>query len=364
LLVIQSSKKCYDLYSFNEVVPFKDFITPVIQNNNFYSTNDYINFLGNEYKKELNSILTFQKSVFFHIYSHKTDMYIFQILFEKYGKTEAYMNAYAASEVIESELRQNKAFMSFLKYNLTFRKHVQHEKLDWKENYSTFRVSNKFIAKSNSEIVKECSGDGFLIEIDMRGADILFLSFVNFLHRKNYDLMKLIVKNGIYNSVDMFDDYNYKEKKNKIIVGLYATRHKTEIQEKTKKLIKSLDLEDFFDYIINNDSFYLPNGVKRTNEHGCAIYCQTLTSIFFMRIIVNSLIKYLRENKLGTVVCSKHDSIIIKTNTIDFNLDSLYIDTRGKWFNYLGKDIQVSEQDEKIFNVLFKNNVKIAKLND
>lgn len=347
-----------------------------VNNYKYYHTIDDIRLMvdDDEYYNEIlskfNDVKLYNSDVFFKLYNNIRDVDMFIKLHnDMLTNTDKFINAYKSTEYISRYVINNKSVKSFLNYNLEFRKNVYKfdNKLyfnniddsffNWKENYKTFRISNSFQNMSDSKIIDNIiniDDDEHIIELDIRSADLLFILFLNFLYNRN-DKFKNISNKGVYDSVTVLDQYmDYSEKKKQLLILLYSIEYGKELTEIQKKVIKELDLVDFISYIISNKSICLPNGIYRTKKNNLAYYGQTLTSLM-LRIIINSLMSDYN------IILSKHDSIFIKTKK-GVNINDLYIKIYGTYFNFNQEDYFIDEKFEKLFNIMFKKNIKIKQL--
>ena len=346
------------------------------KNEHTYTYDDFSNYLYKDYdlKSEFEIIKEFNKSPFFTIYKKVNDLITFKELFEDIFNSELFIRAYKASENIKETIFNNESVKSFYNYNLRFRQIVQNlnndflvnwtnnnEFFNWKENYSTFRITNSFVTLPNKEIKQYIKSDKFILELDVKASDLLFVLFLSFIQNNNKELLDNIYKNGVYNIVKALEAKEYKDKKLELLISLYSITKNTVLSEEQKSIIKELNLEPFIDYLFNTEYIYLCNGIKRKNEHPVAIYGQSATSIF-IRIILNSLHIYLESNKLGKVLYSKFDSIIFEFNTKTFDFNRFFVYIKDINFNFCGKDYKITSEYEKLFNIIFRKNYVIREL--
>ena len=373
------------LYNFNnQIIDLSTFIS-INKNDNYdlllnpainhYTYEDFLNYLNGSYNlnSEFEIIREFNNSPFFHIYNKVRDLNLFRELFEDIFHSFELIRTYNASEKIRNEIFRNESIKSFYKYNIEFRNNINYfnndflvnwnnrEFFNWKENYSTFRITNSFVTLPNNEIKQYIKSDKKIFELDVKASDLLFILFLSFLQNKNKDLINKIYKHGVYNIVKSLEAKEYKDRKLELLILLYSITKNTILSIEQKNIIKELNLEYLVDYLLNNDYIYLCNGIKRKNEHPIAIYGQSATSIF-IRLIINSLKRYLDENNLGRILYSKFDSIIFEFDEKEFDFNKFFVYIKDVNFNFCGKDYLMTEEYEKLFNIVFRKNYLIREL--
>ena len=373
------------LYNFNnQIIDLSTFIKIDNTSNydlllnpayNQYTYEDLSNYLNGSYnlKDEFETIREFNNSPFFRIYNKVRDLNLFRELFEDIFPSLELIRAYKASEKIRNEIFRNESIKSFYKYNLEFRNNTlkfdnnflinwnNKEFFNWKENYSTFRITNSFVTLPNSEIRQYIKSDKKIFELDVKASDLLFILFLSFFQNKNKELLNKIYKYGVYNIVKSLEAKEYQDRKLELLISLYSITKNTILSTEQKNIIKELNLDYLVDYLLNNEYVYLCNGIKRKNEHPIAIYGQSATSIF-IRLVINSLKKYLYENNLGKILYSKFDSIIFEFNGKIVDNNKFFVYIKDMNFNFCGKDYLITEEMEKLFNIVFKKNYIIREL--
>lgn len=378
MLLYNFHRKIIDLSTFIIIDSFDGNVPLLNKFDNFYTYSDIQNYLNNdEYYSKIQHhfkiIDKFLQHPFFKIYSKIDDLEIFKKLFIDIVNNSDFISAHkSASEI--NNIVLNTSAKSFLKYNLTFRNNfdnlsyintIKYDKkyFNFKENFSTFRISNSFTSMSNEEFFNQIyvpKSNKKLMEFDVKASDWLWIMFMNYLLTKNKSVASKVISYGVYDLLDL-KNKTYKEEKLSMLTSMYSINREDNLTDMQKYIIEKFDIKQFIEYIVNNKSVVLPNGFIRTSKYAVALYGQTMTSIFVMRFILNEFKKYM-DNVGGTIIFTKHDSIL-------FEVDRKFEFTKhfkpsiiGYNINYCNKNFTFSETDEKILQIFLENNHKIKEI--
>lgn len=346
---------------------------------NYHTYNDIKNYInGDPHYSNLTSkfevISDFLNSPFFKIYSKVTDLNVFKVLFNEIVESSTYISAYKSSEEIRNSI-DSKSIKSFLSYNKTFRdsssdimykKYILNteEYFNFRENYSTFRISNSFLNISNQEFYNRIytqKANKKLLEFDVKASDWLWILYMNYLMTNNESVASKVAIYGVYEVIDL-QNKTHKEEKVSILASMYSLHKDSIFNEMQEEIISKLDIGKFVSYILSANSVTLPNGFNRTAKYNIALYGQTLTSIFVMRFIFNEFKKYMDEVG-GQIIFTKHDSIIFEVDdNFEFkkNFKPIIV---GECINFCGKDYVFGEREEKILQIFLENNYRIKEIN-
>lgn len=351
--------------TYLEITDIKE---PIINNNIlYYSFTDIKNACNNDtyYTKIIklfDAVDSYNNLAFFKIYNIIDDIILWKQLYTEIVSNKEELMVNNAINGINS-IVLNPAVESFLKYNSLFRWTSYQIGNIMNENYSTFRISNEHITQSNSAILKSLSitKDKKVIELDVKGSDWFFISFMNYLYKKNQQSFDKIKNDGIYSLISSTQEHSAH--KLNILASMYSITCNSAINATQAEIIKAFDVFEFIEYMTENESIQLPNGFYRTNKHNIALYGQTLTSMFVMRFIYISLYKFINDLG-GTIITSKHDSIIFMIDSdVEFDRYAFNVRLYNAVINFCGIDITLGHNEEVIFNDYFRTNYKLTQLN-
>lgn len=366
MLIYNINNKLYDLSIFKE---FPNFIgkMPILNEfGNYHTYFDLENYFNKDpyyvaLNKEFSNIRNFLNLPFFKIYKKIPDIELYKILFSDMVNSKHLIELNKSISEINKYI--NNDVKSFLVYNRIFRNFTSNQKIDFvnnssdfynfRENFSTFRISNSFTSMKNDDFIKNLYlNKKNVYEIDIKSSDLTWLLFMNFLLFKNEDFFKKIINGGVYELLS--------SDKISSLSTLYSINRENELTTDQKEIIKILDIGEFISYILGSDSILMPNGVFRTEKYNIAYYGQSLTSIFVMRFILLGVNKYLKKIN-GKILYTKHDSIIFEVGEEIENFD-FDVTINGFSINYCGESIIFNKQQEDIFNKYLKRNFRLNKL--
>jgi len=376
MILYKFNSEIIDLITFHKKdnLTNKDFI--INNDNRFISYCEIKNFLCNDkyydnILKEFDIIEEFNNNIFFKIYNKVEDFEIFKVLFSETVDENSLLKVKKSIDKINKvfNFEDNISFFNFIDYYKRYKNNVfirDSNNINIKDyyvkmNYTTFRTSNSFVNKKNKEISEllQCGDDYCIVEFDVRSSDLFFILFTDFLKNRNSELIRKIMNSSVYDVVDI-DVQSYDEKKKEILILLYSYTG-GELTKKQADIISSLGLEELIDYLDNNESISLINDIKRTVDNKLAYFGQSCTSLYMM-IVYNNLRKLIKSfKKDNKILYTKYDSIVacVEKNKIDILKNDFFVKFDNIFVNYLDNHYIIDSHFEKMFNLIFKRNLKI-----